>query len=244
MAPYPLDKQTASCYSSHNWLAKLALDLALLCYMWQWRIQGYSPPPYNLKEYKRLKCIDIQNALKLITSYIKCHFYTLHNIIMSHTLLHNVLHSINYITQCVLQHELQQLQQLLANDREAIQQLKDRVSSLEQTIQQLTEQLKMKVSKDFACGPELFHLNCRMMSCLKHLGSYRRLVSYKRQEAMVYIIILQCYLLHADMIWSPTLLTMMSENVSVFLRKLNDSIDIVQLVIWPCQIWFGWILEL
>ena len=32
-APYPLDKQTATCNSPHNWLMSLAMDLAGLCDM-------------------------------------------------------------------------------------------------------------------------------------------------------------------------------------------------------------------
>ena len=35
MAPAPLDKQTACCNSSHNWLMSLAMDLAALCDMWR-----------------------------------------------------------------------------------------------------------------------------------------------------------------------------------------------------------------
>ena len=31
MAPSPLDKQTARCNSSHDWLMSLAMDLAALC---------------------------------------------------------------------------------------------------------------------------------------------------------------------------------------------------------------------
>ena len=31
MAPSPLDKQTASCNSPHDWLMSLAMDLAALC---------------------------------------------------------------------------------------------------------------------------------------------------------------------------------------------------------------------
>ena len=31
MAPYPLDKQTASCNAPHDWLMSLAMDLAALC---------------------------------------------------------------------------------------------------------------------------------------------------------------------------------------------------------------------
>ena len=34
MAPSPLDKQTASCNSQHDWLMSLAMDLAALCDMW------------------------------------------------------------------------------------------------------------------------------------------------------------------------------------------------------------------
>ena len=30
--PYPLDKQTASCISPHDWLMSLAMDLAVLCH--------------------------------------------------------------------------------------------------------------------------------------------------------------------------------------------------------------------
>ena len=41
---------------------------------------------------------------------------------------------------------------MLANDREAIQQLNDHESSLEQTLQQLKDQLKMKVRKDLMVG--------------------------------------------------------------------------------------------
>ena len=33
MATYPLDKLTAGCNSSHNWLVCLAMDLAALCDM-------------------------------------------------------------------------------------------------------------------------------------------------------------------------------------------------------------------
>ena len=35
MVTYPLDKQTASCNSPHNWLVCLAMDLAALCDMWR-----------------------------------------------------------------------------------------------------------------------------------------------------------------------------------------------------------------
>ena len=35
MAPYHLDKQTAGCNSSHDWLMSLAMDLATLCDMWR-----------------------------------------------------------------------------------------------------------------------------------------------------------------------------------------------------------------
>ena len=31
MAAYPLDKQTASCNSPHDWVMSLAMDLAALC---------------------------------------------------------------------------------------------------------------------------------------------------------------------------------------------------------------------
>ena len=33
-AAYPIDKQTAGCNSSHDWLMSLAMDLAALCDMW------------------------------------------------------------------------------------------------------------------------------------------------------------------------------------------------------------------
>ena len=33
MAPSPLDKQLAGCYSPHNWLMSLNMDLAALCDM-------------------------------------------------------------------------------------------------------------------------------------------------------------------------------------------------------------------
>ena len=35
MAAYLLDKQTAGCNSSHDWLACLAMDLAALCDTWR-----------------------------------------------------------------------------------------------------------------------------------------------------------------------------------------------------------------
>ena len=35
IAPYPLDKQTGSCSSSHYWLMSLVMDLAALCEMWK-----------------------------------------------------------------------------------------------------------------------------------------------------------------------------------------------------------------
>ena len=35
MAPHPLDKQTASCSSPHDWLMSMAMDLAALCDMWR-----------------------------------------------------------------------------------------------------------------------------------------------------------------------------------------------------------------
>ena len=35
MATYPLDKQTASCDSPHDWLVNLAMDLPALCDMWK-----------------------------------------------------------------------------------------------------------------------------------------------------------------------------------------------------------------
>ena len=34
MAPSPVDKQPASHKSPHNWLVRLAIDLATLCDMW------------------------------------------------------------------------------------------------------------------------------------------------------------------------------------------------------------------
>ena len=34
MAPCHLDKQTASCNSSHDWLISLVMDLVALCDMW------------------------------------------------------------------------------------------------------------------------------------------------------------------------------------------------------------------
>ena len=34
MAACPLDKQTAGCNSSHDWLMSLAMDLTALCGMW------------------------------------------------------------------------------------------------------------------------------------------------------------------------------------------------------------------
>ena len=34
IAPYPLDKWTASCDSPHDWLMSLAMDLAALCAMY------------------------------------------------------------------------------------------------------------------------------------------------------------------------------------------------------------------
>ena len=37
MATYPLDKQTAGCNSTHDWLVCLAMDLAALCDTWQWK---------------------------------------------------------------------------------------------------------------------------------------------------------------------------------------------------------------
>ena len=50
-----------------------------------------------------------------------------------------------YIYVSCVQHELQQLRQQLVKSSEAIQQLKDHVSSLEQARQQLIDQLRMKV---------------------------------------------------------------------------------------------------
>ena len=35
MAPSPLDKQTATCKSSHDWLMSLAIDLAALYVKWR-----------------------------------------------------------------------------------------------------------------------------------------------------------------------------------------------------------------
>ena len=35
MAPSRLDKQTAGCSPSHNWLMGLAIDLAALCGIWR-----------------------------------------------------------------------------------------------------------------------------------------------------------------------------------------------------------------
>ena len=34
-APYPLDKQTPGCQTPHDWLMRLAVDLAALCDMWR-----------------------------------------------------------------------------------------------------------------------------------------------------------------------------------------------------------------
>ena len=39
MAAYPLDKQTAGCNSSHNWLISMAMDLAALL--------ALSPRPFS-----------------------------------------------------------------------------------------------------------------------------------------------------------------------------------------------------
>ena len=67
---------------------------------------------------------------------------------------------------------------MLANDREAIQQLNDHVRSLEQTIQQLKDQLKIKVRKVLIVG--LNYCYDRMMNCLKHSGSCKLLRRCKR----------------------------------------------------------------
>ena len=67
---------------------------------------------------------------------------------------------------------------MLSNDREAIQQLNDHVRSLEQTMQQLKDQLKMKVRKDLIVS--LSYCYHRMMNYLKHLGNCKLLLRCKK----------------------------------------------------------------
>ena len=43
---YPLDKQSASCNSPHDWLMSLAMDLAALCDMWRWKWYQWMPFGY------------------------------------------------------------------------------------------------------------------------------------------------------------------------------------------------------
>ena len=43
MAPSPLDKQTAGCNSPHDWLMRLAMDLAALCDIWMSKWHQWTP---------------------------------------------------------------------------------------------------------------------------------------------------------------------------------------------------------